>query len=222
MDGVVEGKTTASSPLPGETQTPDKAMGTQVVFFHAGSSLLVKELIHCNNICAVVDLTPGPGLWALACLTLRLPYAGICMNKLHMDGLTAHLVDRVLSLFTTPNNPLHNAAAAEFMAELTTDTECNQSNDDGVPEPKALAKSKAKAAAKGRAKGKAKAAAEAGGEPDPKKARAAEILDDIKKLTTPKADGLEAEGEDEATEAETEAEESDAGGQRNSDTRTWS
>ena len=99
VGGPLEGKPKGMSSLPPVSQSGSNGDDRHVMFYHTGSSALVKELIHCNNIKAVIDLAPGAGLWAIECLKERIPYAGLCMNKKHLDGLMAHLVDRVIALF---------------------------------------------------------------------------------------------------------------------------
>ncbi len=64
------------------------------------------------NIGAVVDLTPGSGTLARACLEAQKPYAGVCKSE-HHTGWLANLLDRqVACLLCTPGSSLYNADIA--------------------------------------------------------------------------------------------------------------
>ena len=59
-----------------------------VTFYH--------ELLDAFNLSGVIDLSPGEGTCALACMRKMLPYVGITLTEQHSARLMAHL-DAVVS-----------------------------------------------------------------------------------------------------------------------------
>ena len=80
--------------------------------------VLMKDL----NVSAVVDLTPGSGTFARACLQMDKPYIGVCQNE-HHKGWLGNLLDRqVARLVCTVGSALHNADMAGQLEEHFSST----------------------------------------------------------------------------------------------------
>ena len=48
-------------------------------FFHEGPLGLVTELAHSVQVVAIIDLTPGSGLWALEAVKRKIPYINVTL-----------------------------------------------------------------------------------------------------------------------------------------------
>ena len=67
------------------------------VFFHSTPVLFYQELLDAFSLIGVIDLCPGEGTCAIACVKKLLPYVGIAFNEQHAARLMAHLETIVLS-----------------------------------------------------------------------------------------------------------------------------
>ena len=104
---------------PGEAIAPKKWRRAGVPLFWQERrtarcwQVLMKDL----NVSAVVDVTPGSGTLARACLQMDKPYIGICQNE-HHKGWLGNLLDRqVARLVCTVGSALHNADMAAQLEE---------------------------------------------------------------------------------------------------------
>lgn len=97
--------------------TPDN--GTAVAVFSHSMPVHVAEVLICrHNAQAVVDLTPGDGAWAMACMRTRTPYTGIAFTNAHRVGLAAWLESQVQVCMHDDLDPLYEPGSAATEAEL--------------------------------------------------------------------------------------------------------
>ena len=85
------------------------------VFFHSMPVLFYQELLVALNIRAVIDLTPGEGTCATACVKRMLPYVGVTFNEQHSARLNAHLERVVLTGMVTQGDPLYDVNFANVV-----------------------------------------------------------------------------------------------------------
>ena len=91
------------------------------VFYHTMPLQVAEEMIHCFGAVAVIDLTPGDGAWAMACLRSRIPYTGIVFSKAHEVGLTSWLELQVLAAMQDESDPLYQAGLVSLMKKVKSD-----------------------------------------------------------------------------------------------------
>ena len=65
------------------------------VFFHSMPVAFYQELLDAFSLSGVIDLSPGEGTRALACMRKMLPYVGITLTEQHSARLMARLDARV-------------------------------------------------------------------------------------------------------------------------------
>ena len=58
------------------------------VFFHSMPVLFYQELLDALNIIGVIDLCPGEGACALACMKKMVPFVGVPFTEQHTARLT--------------------------------------------------------------------------------------------------------------------------------------
>ena len=135
---------------------------SEPVFFHERPINFNDEIVHSYNLGGVIDLTPGSGSLAYACLKKSPPlsYVGVTLSDEHTKQLTERLESLVFK-------GMHDSKCTDLFEPMLSDaiSECTKSGDAAEPgddeEPKTDAKGKSKA--KSKAKGKAKAAAKSSG-----------------------------------------------------------
>jgi len=88
-------------------KTPEDA--EEPAFFFQPSRVLVDELIYLAQAKAVIDLTAGAGVWALAALEKGLPYFGLVLSEHHQQLLMQHLVNNVKKMIRNPSSRLFQA-----------------------------------------------------------------------------------------------------------------
>ena len=103
-----------------EEEAPDKN-GPQPVFYHTMPMQVAEEMIHCFDAQAVLDLTPGDGAWAMACIRSRIPYTGIVFSKAHEVGLMSWLELQVLSAMQEETDGMYAAALVNAMKKIRSD-----------------------------------------------------------------------------------------------------
>jgi hypothetical protein len=84
----------------------------ETVFYFQPATSLVEELMHLAQARAVIDLTSGAGVWALAALENNIPYFGVVLTDTHLKELTDRLVREVKAKLTTPTSKLYMAYLA--------------------------------------------------------------------------------------------------------------
>ena len=93
---------------------------------------------------SVVDMSPGPGKFAQACLDARVGYLGICFTEEHATELENMLSKYVLDHMSVESHALY----APLYAKSLKPQDPEQPEPKPAPMPKAKGKSKAKAKAK--------------------------------------------------------------------------
>ena len=82
------------------------------VFFFQPATSLVEEFMHLANARAIIDLTAGSGVWALAALEHNIPYFGVVLTEVHLKELHERLVREIKTKLTTPTSKLYMAFLA--------------------------------------------------------------------------------------------------------------
>ena len=102
-------------PLPGGSCPVEHPKDSKVkqddlvpVFFHEGVEGMAVEMVHALCAKSVIDMSPGSGHWAMACLKARVPYTGICFTESHQSMLQRHLISRTLDAMADSNNVLYD------------------------------------------------------------------------------------------------------------------
>ncbi len=93
---------------------------SEPVFFHAAPLVFHEEMLHDYNLAALVDLTPGDGMRALAAIKSRIPYVGVAFGEAHREGLFAWLRRNVLACFQREGDALYRAEFAQLVAGTPT------------------------------------------------------------------------------------------------------
>jgi hypothetical protein len=88
----------------------------ETVFYFQPALGLVEELLHLSQAKAVIDLTAGAGVWALAAVENNLPYFGLVLTDTHLTELTTYLVRQVKAKLSNPTSKLYMASLAKGMA----------------------------------------------------------------------------------------------------------
>ncbi len=119
------------------------------VFYHAVPYTVFEDLIVAYNMKAIIDLTPGDGALAYACVRTGKSYVGLRLTPEHEEKLRTHLLEQTLAASATHGDDLYDA---NFVSALKRKTE-EQAVGAAAKKPKS-GKAKAK---KGTGKAKAKA-----------------------------------------------------------------
>ncbi len=112
----------------------------------------------------MIDLTASDGVLPLACLSLGVPYFGICHNPLHIAALTRRLQSKVFSLLADDSLPFYNEGLANLLsADAGTGGDGASAAGDSKrgrkrPSPTAVVAAAKAAKAKGKGKPRAKMA----------------------------------------------------------------
>ena len=83
------------------------------VFCHSIPVLFYQELLDSLNIIGVIDLCPGEGTCALACIKRMVPFVGVTFTEQHTARLMSHLEKTVLACVVTQGDPLYDVKLAE-------------------------------------------------------------------------------------------------------------
>lgn len=86
---------------------------TEPVFFHTKPVNFADDIIHSYFGRAVIDFTPGSGIWALACIRRRVPYVGIVGSDVHRNELQKWLVQQIKRGLVDKDDPLYDKSLAE-------------------------------------------------------------------------------------------------------------
>jgi hypothetical protein len=78
------------------------------VFYCTLPEMYFSDLITSNNALGFLDLTPGQGEAARACLALKKPYLGLCMSDAHVSGLHKELVAWLLRQMCREGHALYD------------------------------------------------------------------------------------------------------------------
>ena len=87
------------------------------VFFFQPAQSLVEEFIHLSQAKAIIDLTAGAGVWALAAVENNLPYFGLVLTDDHLEELTKFLVSKVRTKLCDPTSKLYMASLASKVTQ---------------------------------------------------------------------------------------------------------
>ena len=74
----------------------------------------------------VLDLSPGPGTFAIAASKLRLGYWCLCMSSEHASQLRKMAQDTTLRMMLDPNSGIYNVKVAKLMKTVCGEKEATQ------------------------------------------------------------------------------------------------
>ena len=86
---------------------------TEPVFMHNPPHKFHEELIHSLCIHAMVDAAPGSGSAAVACISKRVPYLGVCLSDNHKKLLMQDLAHLLLNDMEKEDSPVHKPGMAK-------------------------------------------------------------------------------------------------------------
>eukprot|EP00959_Pyramimonas_sp_CCMP1952_P453168 9467791-Pyramimonas_sp.AAC.1 len=109
--------------------------GKETVFWHALPEPVDEELVHRYDLKAVINLTVGPAMLAMACLRKRRPYCGITLTQKHADLIIQHLEMKVSKAMQTEGDPLHEPSLAELL-NVFKEEPAEEENQTPPPKPK--------------------------------------------------------------------------------------
>ena len=110
----------ASTPVP-SSKIFDSDLGCPLCWQEVKSKDLWCALLEATNADFVVDLAAGGGLTARACLTLGVPWVGLCWNQVHANWLN-NVVDRwALEEIVKKQSPLHEQDLAKLVSAHFSD-----------------------------------------------------------------------------------------------------
>ena len=90
------------------------------VFYHTPPRLLVEELMWSHDLQAVIDLTPGDGVWAMAAVRGRKPYVGIVFTQKHAHILQDFLCSLIFKATQESEDPLFEPALVAASTKTQT------------------------------------------------------------------------------------------------------
>ena len=95
--------------------------GVPLFWLETKSMSFWSTLLEHLNIKVVVDITPGSGALASACMEAGVPYFGMCINQHHHVWLS-NVVDRMsLKYITQSGSELHNDDLASEVTDIFGD-----------------------------------------------------------------------------------------------------
>jgi len=152
--GVEEAAEGGGDAPPAEVQAAEHAKPETLVPFcwHGFPKLFFAELLHVNNVGAVIDFTPGDGNFAAAVLERGggTIYTGVCHTEKHCMLLRDRLVELVLQGMGKEGHVLYNPLYVQHLKKLNSGKvvhiggDANDDDDaDAKPRPPALKKLKA-------------------------------------------------------------------------------
>ena len=106
----------------------------QPVFFHGPPAILADELIHDHGLISCIELCGIDGNWALACVSARKPYLGICFTIAHMEAVSARLEDMIFQCMKKEGHPLYQPALNEVMSSITSTKTTGEDGEGGALE----------------------------------------------------------------------------------------
>ena len=110
----------ASTPVP-PSKVFDTDLGCPLCWQEVKSKDLWCALLEATNADLVVDLGAGSGITARACLTLGIPWVGLCWNQVHVHWLN-NVVDRwALEEIVKKKSPLHEQDLAKLVSAHFSD-----------------------------------------------------------------------------------------------------
>ena len=83
---------------------------------------LLMSILRSAKASSVVDLSPGGGVTARACLTLGIPWVGLCWNQVHAHWLGRVLDQWALELIATTGSNMYDEDLAELVKKHFDDT----------------------------------------------------------------------------------------------------
>ena len=94
----------------------------EVVFLHSMSNVWYADLVSSGCYVAAIDLTPGDGGLAYACILQGIPVVCVAFNDVHAKHLESHIVARIFNDMTVPSSPawLFEPALVELISKTTT------------------------------------------------------------------------------------------------------
>ena len=104
-------------------------------FFHHLPESLYSDALGAYEIRGCLDLTPGCGDLARACLLRRIPYLGLGMSDLHCSLLKAQLVDYVKMLMRSEGSTFYSPEWAAAASEAKGDEKKRAADSNAKPEP---------------------------------------------------------------------------------------
>ena len=107
-------------------------------FFHHLPESLYSDALGAYEIRGCLDLTPGCGDLARACLLRRIPYLGLGMSDLHCSLLKAQLVEYVKMLMRSEGSTFYSPEWAAAASEAKGDEKDNKkraADSNAKPEP---------------------------------------------------------------------------------------
>ena len=107
------GKLEVDAPAESKRKKPRTDDTVEPVFFHSMPVAFYHEILEALNIIGVIDLCPGEGTCAIACIKKTLPYVGVAFNEQHSARLMAHLEKTVLNCMVTQGDPLYDVKFAD-------------------------------------------------------------------------------------------------------------
>ena len=104
-----------------EKPCPRKNDDVEVVFYHSMSHEWYMDFVSSGCFTAIIDLTPGDGGCAFACILQGVPLLAVTMNQAHSDVLYKHLVKRVFGAMMVATSPswLFEPKLAEIAGKST-------------------------------------------------------------------------------------------------------
>ena len=104
-------------------------------FYHHLPESLYSDAIGAYEIRGCLDLTPGCGDLARACLLGRVPYLGLGTSDLHCSLLKAQLVDFVKMLMRSEGSTFYSPEWAAAASEAKGDEKLKDSKKRQLPKP---------------------------------------------------------------------------------------
>jgi hypothetical protein len=99
----------------------------ELTFFFQPARSLVEELIHLTQAKAIIDLTAGAGVWALAAMENNIAYFGMVLTTdVRLKELNNHLVRQVKAKLSDPTSKLYMSSLAGTV----------KAKPKGMPKPK--------------------------------------------------------------------------------------
>ena len=149
------GKVLASGSMPGADEVPRPEFGSganlEPVAWHSSTVTFYEELLSALNVKAVLDATASDASLAIACLRLKVAYAGVVWTETHRNLLDARILKQLFLEYRTESSPLYQPLLCKLMkeAEQAAKEDKDETKGDESPKveepPKKKAKSKAKA-----------------------------------------------------------------------------
>ena len=171
------GKVLASGSVPGADEVPRPEFGSganlEPVAWHSSTVTFYEELVLSLNVKAILDATASDASLAIACLRLKVAYAGVVWTETHRNLLDARIMKELFLEYRTESSPLYQPLLCKLMTEAETAAKKDDKDEtmgdesskvEEPPKKKPKSKPKAKSTAvnvQGKAKANPKATAKA-------------------------------------------------------------